>query len=122
MAERIGWGWSKNRGAYLSNLWQTYRLKADGFEKFWAEQDGKCAGCAAEFAHPHRKEMRLGVKPQVDHEHRYDAAGLELQCEAEDVRGLLCSDCNNLLRKVRDQAITLRRLSAYLQAHGSSLL
>src|SRR2546421_7658829 len=122
MADKIGWGWSKNRGAYVGNLWQKYRITGEIFEQLWTAQEGRCAGCKEEFAHPHRRELRMGVKPQVDHKHRYDALGSEMQCEAADVRGLLCYDCNNLLRKIRDTLPILRALSEYLQRHGDSLL
>jgi hypothetical protein len=121
-ADRIGWGWSRDPGAYQANLFSKYRITGSDFQEFWGRQDGKCAGCGQEFAHPWKREARMGLKPQVDHKHKYDERGFEKQCERADVRGLLCADCNKLLAKVKDNQQTLTNLQEYLAKHGDSLL
>jgi len=116
--EMVIWGWPKDQSRYLANLWLKYKIQDTDFERFWAQQDGKCA-CGKEFAHPLRQITgRMGYMPQVDHEHRKDADGEELPCEHEDVRGLLCQRCNRLLGTLRDNKDILLGLLKHLQRHG----
>ncbi len=99
---------------WMNNLYQTYGLNKQGWVALWERQGGKCAGCLGKFAHPLERSAEIGLKPYVDHRH------LELPKERklENVRGLLCSSCNVLLGKVKDNMKRLERLAAYLKAHG----
>lgn len=108
MADKVGYGWAGK--GYVANMWVKYKLTLEGFNRFWDRQEGKCAGCEEEFAHPTRKEARLGVKPEVDHCH-----------VGGNVRGLLCRRCNDFLGKVRDNQRILARLRDYLAANGEQL-
>lgn len=110
--ELIGWGWAPT--GYLPGLWVRYKITSNVFENFWTQQEGKCAGCKVEFAHPLRKLLQLGVKCEVDHKHNKD----KLPCEAQDVRGLLCRRCNDFLGKIEDNYETLNNLANYLKNHG----
>lgn len=110
MDELIVWGWSADPGMYTANLWSKYRLTREAFNKFWDEQDGKCAGCNKELAHPIWKAAKMGLKPEVDHDHR--TAGDTIK-----VRGLLCKRCNNFMGKLKDNLETFKRLAAYLEKH-----
>lgn len=101
----VAWGWAGI--SYLSKMWQTYRINLEDFNKFWDNQEGKCAGCGKEFAHPKRKEMKMGYKPEVDHCHK-----------SGKVRGLLCRRCNDLLGKVQDNQDVMRNLVEYLKRNG----
>lgn len=112
--ERVGWGWAGKQ--WLPQQFIKYRVTQALWENLWAGQEGRCAGCQGELAHPLRKEGRLGLKPQTDHLHKEGR-----QCEAADVRGLLCQRCNIFLGKIRDNQDILGNLLAYLKRHGDLL-
>ena len=109
--EQVSWGWGPKQ--FLPQLWIHYKLQQTDYEALWARQGGCCAGCKVEFAHPLRREMRTGVKPEVDHLHVEGR-----RCERQDVRGLLCRQCNQFLGKIRDNKDRLRSLLDYLIQHG----
>ena len=116
--EQISSGWAPV--GYLPKLYMTYRINSDVFHCLWKEQAGRCAGCRIAFAHPFDKAcLQTGVKPEVDHKH-VDKTKLQInqQCEAKDVRGLLCRRCNDFLGKVQDNQTTLQNLVDYLKRHG----
>lgn len=106
MQKMVAWGWA-DRQQYLPNLFIKYRMQQADFEHHWAMQSGKCAGCWGEFAHPLVKEAKVGLKPEVDHNH-----------VTGKVRGLLCRKCNDFLGKVKDNEALLRRLLDYLKRNG----
>lgn len=106
--QQVSWGWAGK--SYVQHLWIRYKLTLEGFNSYWVLQDGKCSGCKGEFAHPTRKEMRVGLKPEVDHCHKKG-----------NVRGLLCRRCNDFLGKVQDNQDVLRRLQDYLKQNGELL-
>ncbi len=118
--EQIGWGWAPK--GYLNTIFQRYRINNLHIEAMWGRQGGLCAGCKIEFAHPFRKELKTGVKCEVDHKH-VDESKLQMlqKCEAKDVRGLLCRRCNDFLGKVEDNKDTLRNLLNYLDAHDCKI-
>ena len=109
--ELVGWGWGNPQ--WIANQWTRYKLNHSEWKKLWEAQEGKCAGCGKELAHPIVKTGQVGLKPQTDHLHVEGR-----QCEAADVRGLLCGRCNNFLGKVRDNMDILAGLLAYLRKHG----
>lgn len=104
----VPWGWASNQ--YAKNLWVCYKLTLEGFNRLWTDQDGKCAGCLCDFAHPKLKKQQMGVRPDVDHDHK-----------TGKVRGLLCHPCNIFLAKVRDNKELLKRLELYLRQRGEEL-
>lgn len=104
----VPWGWGSAQ--YIGHIWTRYGLKMEGFQEFWNSQDGKCAGCEGDFAHPKIKQMTMGLRPEVDHDHK---TGI--------VRGLLCRRCNDFLGKIRDNRQTLKNLEAYLKRNGETL-
>ena len=113
----VPWGWAAY--GWMGTIWKTYKLTHEGWRKLYERQEGKCPGCGKVLAHPLEKDMtRFGLKPQVDHRHRKDAYGNDLQCDTEDVRGLLCAPCNRLLGVVRDNKTLMENLVAYLKQHG----
>lgn len=114
--EIVAWGYAP--GTWMQNNWLKYKLTREKWQEFWVAQDGRCGGCGEPLAHPLQRDMnKAGLKPQVDHRHiRLD--GVEQQCRTEDVRGLLCRGCNQLLGVIQDNRVTLRGLLAYLQKHG----
>ncbi|WP_086847018.1 endonuclease VII domain-containing protein [Amycolatopsis kentuckyensis] len=75
-----------------------YGLGEGDYERLLAAQGGVCAGCGPESGRNGRSK-RLAV----DHNH-----------ETGEVRGLLCSEDNRLLGRLRDNPAPLLRLAAYL--------
>lgn len=112
--ELVPWGWPTKIGVWIQNNWLKYKLTAEAWRKVYERQGGKCAGCLKELANPLDKQMgKFGLKPQVDHRHVEGR-----QCEEEDVRGLLCGECNRLLGQIQDDKALMERLVAYLKQHG----
>jgi len=110
--ELVPWGWAPK--TWMQDIWKTYKLNHEKWKVLYERQGGKCAGCEKELAHPTIKDMgKFGLKPQVDHRHVGDR-----RCEEEDVRGLLCGECNRLLGKIQDNRTVLANLLAYLKSHG----
>ena len=105
MAEKIGWGWAGPQ--YTAHIWVRYRLTLEKFNDFWHNQEGKCAGCQTDLAHPKLKEIKTGLKPEVDHCHK-----------TGKVRGLLCRRCNDFLGKIQDDRAILLALQEYLKRNG----
>ena len=112
--KQVAWGWA-TRPQYVNHLWGKYRLTLERFNDIWADQEGKCAGCAAEFAHPTNKALKTGVRPEVDHDHT--TSGDDIR-----VRGLLCRRCNDFLGKIQDNKSILINLTQYLLRNGEELL
>ncbi len=116
--EQISAGWAGK--GWLPQLFIKYRINSTDFHRLWAAQEGRCTGCRIAFAHPFdRAGLGVGVKPEVDHKHG-DRSKLQpiQQCEAKDVRGLLCRRCNDFLGKIQDNMDTLQNLVNYLKRHG----
>lgn len=109
--EQIAWGWAGKQ--WLPQQYINYRIQQPHYEQLWAEQQGRCPGCRGELAHPLRKEQRTGLKPETDHLHVEGR-----HCEKEDVRGIMCHNCNALLGKIRDNMNILAGLLIYLKKHG----
>lgn len=107
--EQISWGWA-NRANYLKHLWERYKITNVEFDNFWGQQDGRCAGCVREMAHPYHKQAKLGIRPEVDHCH-----------ETGKVRGILCRRCNDFLGKIKDSKERLYNLLAYLRRNGEDI-
>lgn len=110
--EVIGWGWAPKH--YGANIYVKYRLSLNDIHEMFDRQGGECPGCRRDLAHPLVKEMRTGLKPQIDHLHKYTPDGEPIQCEREDVRGLLCGDCNYWAGQMRDNAERILQLGGYL--------
>jgi hypothetical protein len=80
-------------------------LGADGIEALRSRQGGKCAICR-------KPETKMpGGRLAVDHDHAHCHG--KIGCPV-CVRGLLCVDCNNLLRVARDDQRILRAAIEYM--------
>jgi hypothetical protein len=73
-----------------------YGLTRDEYDRMLFEQSGKCAICE-----------RLMAKPCVDHNH-----------DTEEVRELLCDQCNFAVGMVHEDALIAKRLAEYLEKWG----
>lgn len=107
-------GWAPK--TYLQHIFIRYRMSDRDYRRHWDAQDGKCAGCKGSLAHPWEKNLVLGLRPEVDHEHKEPG---RKGCEAADVRGLLCRRCNDFLGKIQDNMDILQSLVDYLKQHRS---
>lgn len=79
-----------------------YGIKGDEYWALYEFQGGKCAICWRALG----KTKRLAV----DHDHSLESQGM---CTA--VRGLLCSNCNNMLGHGRDSTEFFQRAIDYLR-------
>lgn len=73
-----------------------YGISREDWEWLWTQQDGRCATCRIDLT---------TVKVCVDHDH-----------QTNEVRGLLCNECNHGLGKFNDDPETLMRAAQYLLA------
>jgi hypothetical protein len=91
-----------------TNLWRSYGITLDDYNKMLADQGGVCAICLVA---PGEKIVRKGSgrvpaverRLAVDHCH-----------ETGQVRGLLCFECNIALGKLHHDQSNLRRAITYL--------
>lgn len=82
------------------NLPAKYKITAERFNEMLKAQNYKCACCAIEFD----QTGKLHNKPNVDHNHN-----------TNEVRGLLCGNCNLAAGKLKDSSEIATRLAAYLK-------
>lgn len=91
---------TRRRSTRNTHLLKHYEITLAEYDALLAAQGGVCAGCGQKRSynlsvdHCHATERTLGVRASV--------------------RGLLCRRCNKVLRDIRDDAETLRRLADYL--------
>jgi hypothetical protein len=86
-----------------THLKRNFGISLSEYSKMAADHDHKCAICGE----PEKQERGGKVKAlAVDHNHATGA-----------VRGLLCSDCNTGLGKLRDSQALLHAAIAYLDRH-----
>jgi|SRR6266850_3473392 len=80
-----------------------YGITSEMYNWMLGAQDGVCAICGGNC----RKNKNLSV----DHDHR-----------RQNVRQLLCDDCNNLLGRARENPEILRKAAAYIEFWNSVLM
>lgn len=78
-----------------------FGLNLDDYERMLAAQDGGCAVCGKE---------PVGKRLHIDHDH-----------DTDEVRGLLCHQCNLALGCVGDDVERLMSLAAYVLSHRNVL-
>lgn len=93
--EPIGISAASPEYARAWDLRKKYGMTVERLEEMRAEQDDRCAICAADFSE---------VKMCIDHDHR-----------TGKVRGLLCDGCNKGLGAFDDDIAALERAAAYLE-------
>ncbi len=90
----------KNRA---QKLLKRYGITMDQYNTLLYQQDGVCAICG--------RPCRINKNLSVDHDHR-----------TNEVRGLLCDDCNNGLERFKDDPDLLRKAIEYLNGEKPTLL
>lgn len=88
----------KEKINYSKNKYCKYRygISFDDKRKLWLGQDKKCLIC--------REEMLLGKSCHIDHDHN-----------TKEIRGLLCSKCNQLIGLARKSKEILLSAIKYLE-------
>jgi hypothetical protein len=90
------------------DLKKSFGIGLDDYQRMFVEQKGVCAVCAQ----PETATRAGKVKwLSVDHDHK-----------TGDVRGLLCSDCNTGIGKLKDDSAVLRAAADYLDFHKARKL
>lgn len=84
------------------NLQKSYGISVDEWDAMFAKQSGRCAVCSV-----HQSETRRRF--DVDHNHG-----------TEQVRSLLCEDCNKLIGLSHEDPLVLRQAAEYLERHRGS--
>ena len=84
-------------------LRDSFDLSLDEYRKMLEAQDGKCAICSQPETHKRNGKLKALA---VDHNHKTGA-----------IRGLLCSDCNTGIGKLKDDPKVLRLAAQYLDYH-----
>ena len=94
---------SKHRiNSYRSQLKKKYGMDAEAFNVMYEEQEGKCGICDIQLENIFTDTE--GVRPAVDHCHR-----------TGKVRGLLCTECNSGIGKLKDDPELLRKGIKWLE-------
>lgn len=105
------------RREVAAKLLKNFGLTESQYEQMFARQKGRCAICPGELISrlDDSRELRKGMSgtskmiARVDHDHKTGA-----------VRGLLCSDCNLLLGKARDDEKILLSAVRYLRESATA--
>ena len=98
---------------FVYNINMKYGLSLEAYENWKVKQNNKCFICGIEFIiDEYGKD-----NSHVDHCHAADRTGLKQtqKCRAEDVRGLLCADCNKGLGFAKENVDTLQNMLYYIQ-------
>lgn len=86
-----------------------YRITPQRFDEILESQEGKCAICRVVLdSKSHR------TKPHIDHDHACCPSGRSC---GGCVRGLLCTNCNSMLGKARDNVASLRAGADYVEMY-----
>lgn len=100
-----------------AKLMKAFGITAERYQQMFDAQHGLCQICTGQLISrlDESRELRQGMRgtskmvTRVDHDHRTGV-----------VRGLLCSDCNLLLGKARDDEKILLKAVGYLRASATS--
>jgi hypothetical protein len=91
--------YNKNHPRWHRKYWlkKQFNITLEEYEKLFNNQDGKCAICG-------EHQDNVGKTLSVDHDHFTD-----------EIRGLLCYNCNLLLGHAKDNPYILRKALEYLE-------
>lgn len=105
-ANEITKRWRKNNPKKLkiAYLKKYFNITLEFYNELLKKQQNKCAGCS-------RPRSDFDRDFAVDHDHKCCSGEI---CCGKCIRGLLCSDCNRILGKIKDNSFTLRNLADYI--------
>jgi len=98
---------------FVYDICYKYGLTFKKYLNMLKRQNNKCFICGIDFiVDEYGKD-----NSRVDHCHAADRTGLKQtqKCRAEDVRGLLCADCNKGLGFAKENVDTLQNMLYYIQ-------
>jgi hypothetical protein len=98
--------------AHWRHIKAAYGMSKLDWTFLYESQNGKCAICGSENFQDSKKN-RLSV----DHAHPYGQARGDSKVKKEDIRGLLCHDCNIALGAFRHNVSALKNAIDYLESH-----
>lgn len=90
-------------------LWSNYRITPEGYDKLFAEQNGRCGICGEP---PRVINDNRCRNLFIDHDH--DCCPGKKSC-GKCIRGLLCRKCNLALGNLRDDLILVYNTGEYLK-------
>jgi len=93
------------------NLKHRYGIDSKKFDKIIKSQNYECKICGKDYTNDNKKEFA------VDHKHIEDK-----RCTEEDIRGIVCRNCNLMLGHAKDNPVILNKASNYLIEQGYSAL
>ena len=99
-----GHRWTKAEAAAYDKAWalkKKYGISVEEYDRMLTSQNGVCAICGGRETHVHKSGKLKELA--VDHDHK-----------TNEVRGLLCMNCNQALGRFQDSMENLHRAIAYL--------
>lgn len=109
----------KNRSSYSPeeqaaygrewHLQRKFRITGEDYAALLVAQGGGCAVCGGKETHVHPSGKPKDLA--VDHDH-----------DSDQVRGLLCFNCNQGIGRLKDSPALLRAAAAYLERHQPTLI
>lgn len=108
--------WRKNRSnfeshckrcASMSNIYRTYGITIKDYDLLREAQGYSCAICD-------RHESEINTRGRTGH-NRYRLLVIDHCHETDEVRGLLCHDCNVMLGNAKDDPDVLLKAVEYLR-------
>jgi len=76
-----------------------YNITLKDYNKMWLKQEGCCLCCG-------RHQSEFARRLHVDHSHK-----------TGKVRGLLCSNCNTILGKLKEDLVVLEKVKQYITGY-----
>ena len=102
IAQRLHRERHPEKAAEYTAKWR-YGITADGYDRLFSEQNGRCAICN-EVESANDRFGRTRVRLSVDHDHLTGR-----------IRALLCHRCNTALGNAKDDPALLRQMADYLE-------
>lgn len=93
------------KAAKRSELAKRYNITLEQYNRMYEVQNGMCAICGKPETAKTKQQKEFSLS--VDHDHR-----------TEKIRGLLCSNCNNGLGRMKDSVKTLLQAALYLEQYS----
>lgn len=100
-ARTRAWYVANRDRALAAKVLRKYGLTSDALAKMIASQNGRCAIC--------RDLLRGGRHRHIDHDH----------AKPGTARGVLCSECNSGIGKLRDDPSVILRAAEYVKNGGA---
>lgn len=94
-------------------LKKKYNITLSDYEKIWESQGGRCAIC-------YQPESRVSSKANRDGVRVVRTLAVDRNHKTSQVRGLLCTRCNQILGLIQEQPDILTSMIEYLKKWNQS--